>query len=174
MKQLNNCLMCGEELLDRQDKNGEGYYCPNCDEYRYRNPKPVAGVLIAKGEKVLLIKRGNEPNKDTWSFPAGYVGFDESFREAAFRELEEETRIKANPNDGVVASTIHMEHKDHFIVGAIFAIEEEKTEGGPMPSDDAEDARFWSISELEENKKMLESQQVLESASKAISIISKD
>lgn len=56
----------------------------------------VDAVLFFKanqGLKVLLIKRGNEPFKDCWAFPGGYVDIDEKIEHAVARELAEETNI---------------------------------------------------------------------------------
>ncbi|CAN8071351.1 unnamed protein product [Agarophyton chilense] len=43
--------------------------------------------------EVILIKRGREPNKDQWSLPGGKVEEKENLRDAALRELLEETAI---------------------------------------------------------------------------------
>lgn len=67
--------------------------------YTYEFPRPsltVDCVIFAKdadGLKVLLIKRANEPFKDGWALPGGFVEMDEPIKEAAKRELEEETGL---------------------------------------------------------------------------------
>ena len=42
---------------------------------------------------ILLIKRANEPYKDLWALPGGFVDMDETLIDAAKRELFEETGI---------------------------------------------------------------------------------
>jgi 8-oxo-dGTP diphosphatase len=56
----------------------------------------VDALIFTKGEnpQLLLIKRGNEPFKDMWAFPGGFVDDDEDLEPAARRELEEETGLK--------------------------------------------------------------------------------
>lgn len=70
----------------------KGEQCPNCGQY-YDRHLVVNGVIIRDG-KVLLIRRGNEPEKGLMALPGGYVDWDETVEEAMVREIEEETGIK--------------------------------------------------------------------------------
>ncbi len=46
--------------------------------------------------EILLIKRKGEPFKDSWAIPGGFVDLinDETFEQAAYRELKEETDLE--------------------------------------------------------------------------------
>ncbi len=52
------------------------------------------GVVVWKGDHVLLIQRGKEPMRGTWSIPGGSHDLGETVREAAVREVREETGVE--------------------------------------------------------------------------------
>ncbi|MBE0637120.1 MAG: NUDIX hydrolase [Bacteroidales bacterium] len=68
--------------------------------YTYEYPRAsvtVDIVVFCKFDdilKVLLIQRGNEPFRDQWAFPGGFIEMEETLLNTAQRELEEETGLK--------------------------------------------------------------------------------
>jgi 8-oxo-dGTP diphosphatase len=58
-------------------------------------PRDGASIAVFKDRKVLLVKRGRPPFAGLWSLPGGKVEGGESPRQAACRELKEETGIEA-------------------------------------------------------------------------------
>ena len=52
-------------------------------------------ILTIKDDalQVLLVKRNNEPFKDKWAIPGGYVRMSENLDEAAMRVLKEKTNV---------------------------------------------------------------------------------
>ncbi len=65
-----------------------------------QNIKVAADAMVFSGSgddlKLLLIKRKNEPYKDMWALPGGFVEDDEELETAAIRELEEETGFRVS------------------------------------------------------------------------------
>lgn len=58
------------------------------------DPQPCVGVMIFKGDKVLLGKRSGKHANGEYSFPGGRIEYMESFKEAVKRETLEEAGIK--------------------------------------------------------------------------------
>ncbi len=58
--------------------------------------RPIVGVgvVVWRGEEVLLIQRGKPPRAGTWSLPGGMQELGETVRETAVREIREETGIE--------------------------------------------------------------------------------
>ncbi len=57
------------------------------------HPIPGVGVVILGPDGVLLIKRSTPPRKGCWSLPGGAQEIGETVREAAIREVKEETGL---------------------------------------------------------------------------------
>jgi bifunctional NMN adenylyltransferase/nudix hydrolase len=70
-----------EYLVDYKKKYGEG-------------PFLTADSLVQVGGKILLIRRGKEYGTGLLALPGGFVNKHETFRNAALRELREETRLR--------------------------------------------------------------------------------
>ena len=57
--------------------------------------RPVVGVgaVVWRGDEILLVRRANPPRQGQWSLPGGGQELGETVREAARREVLEETGI---------------------------------------------------------------------------------
>ncbi len=74
--------------------------CAGCDRFTYRNPLPVAVILVPVGDGVLAVRRGIEPRRGFLALPGGYVDFGESWQQGGAREVFEETGVRIDP-DGI-------------------------------------------------------------------------
>ena len=60
----------------------------------YKTPSITADIFIFdENLNFILIKRKNDPYKDYWALPGGFVEYGESVETAAIREAKEETSI---------------------------------------------------------------------------------
>jgi ADP-ribose pyrophosphatase YjhB (NUDIX family) len=120
--------------------------CSVCGEVFYHNPLPAAGALVLDDERrVLLVKRGIEPNKGAWCLPIGFAETGETIAEAALRELEEETGIT-----GRVVRLIDADSWSSGFYGDLLVVtfEVQKLSGVATPGDDAAAVAYFAIDQL--------------------------
>lgn len=114
-------------------------------------PKPAVSALIVEDGSVLLVKRGCEPNKGLWSLPGGSIEPGETMREAAAREVLEETSLVVDVGD--VAGVHEVISKDgeallfHYV---IIMLQAKVMSGELAPSDDAADARWVPLDQVKD------------------------
>lgn len=109
----------------------------------------------------LLVQRGKEPNKGMWSLPGGKIETGEGTLEAAKRELWEETGVASHAFDlrwhemGPFACSDSIHRSDgstggfHYVISQCFAELVSLSIPNVDASDDAMDARWWNINEVE-------------------------
>lgn len=116
-------------------------------------PRPVVAVLavVLRGGQVLLVQRANSPDAGLWGFPGGKVEFGEALLDAAARELFEETGVTATPSQ-VFDAVDALDRPEggalrrHFVLVAVLCA----WQGGePVAADDAADARWVALADLE-------------------------
>ncbi len=59
-------------------------------------PYVGVGIVVFRGDEVLLAQRGKPPNMGSWSIPGGAQELGETVHEAAARELREETGLEVD------------------------------------------------------------------------------
>jgi 8-oxo-dGTP diphosphatase len=106
---------------------------------------PCVGAILTDGERILLIKRGHEPEAGRWSLPGGRIEPGETDQQALVREVLEETglEVTAGPLVGAVDRPTPG--------GRVLAIRDyaAAVTGGTLAAgDDADDARWFSMREL--------------------------
>jgi 8-oxo-dGTP diphosphatase len=114
-------------------------------------PIVAVGVIIREDNRIVLIRRGQEPAKGYWTFPGGAVELGESLHDAARREALEETGLSVEVGD--VAAVIDNVARDaagrvryHYVIVDYFA----RPVGGLLQSaTDVSDARWFCLADLD-------------------------
>jgi 8-oxo-dGTP diphosphatase len=115
--------------------------------------QPVVGVgsVIVQNQKIVLIKRGNEPSKGKWSIPGGHVELGEALKDAVIRETKEETCLDVeNPTLIDVVENVDLDEygktKYHYVI--IDYLVHIKS-GNIAAASDAEELRWVPFDEVE-------------------------
>ena len=112
-------------------------------------PKLGAIAVVHHGGRVLLVKRRNAPNANTWGFPGGHVDLGETALDAAARELTEETGVIGTPvgyltNIDVITKDATGNVLFHYLL-AVVACRYES--GTPVAADDVSGADWFTRDE---------------------------
>jgi len=114
----------------------------------FKSPKLTVDGIIIKDEKILLVKRKNDPFKGKWALPGGFVEYGEKTDDAAVREVFEETGLKTTIDKLIaVYSDPNRDPRGHTIT-VVYKLD---IKGGELKSgDDASDAKFFDVNQLPE------------------------
>lgn len=112
----------------------------------YRNPALTVDTIIVDEDRVVLIQRLNNPYRNYWAIPGGFVEYGECVEDAAVREAREETGLDVRLTGLVgVYSDPDRDPRGHT-VSIVFLAE---IIGGRLVSDsDARDVKLVEVSSL--------------------------
>ncbi|MFF6835219.1 NUDIX domain-containing protein [Streptomyces sp. NPDC012438] len=106
-------------------------------------------IAVTDDGRVLLIKRGWPPFENHWALPGGHVDDGESSRQAAVRELEEETGVRVAEDELRLAGVWDQPDRDprgRYVTVTYLATVPATTQA--IAGDDARDARWWPLTDL--------------------------
>ena len=108
---------------------------------------PCVGAIVSDGQgRLLMIKRGHDPGAGLWSIPGGRIEPGETDAEALVREMIEETGLTVE-----VGRLIGRVQRPG-VNGAVIDIRDYAatvTGGTLRPGDDAADARWVAVGEMD-------------------------
>ena len=142
------CRHCGAPLggaISTVAAGGGGHACClSCRSVSWRNPLPVAGVLLVRDGHVLLTRRsaGMERGAGRWAFPGGFVEAGETAEEAALRGTREEAGVDAAIT-GIVGRPHSMRDPGHLVI-----VYRGVAEGEPRPGPEVSELRWFAPAQI--------------------------
>jgi len=121
--------------------------------YEYpTSPRVAIGAVVIEGDKVLLVRRNQNPAKGLWAIPGGSVKLGETLQEAAEREIKEETGITIRAKTpcytfDVIERDEQLGIRFHYVIVDLTA---DYVSGEPVAGDDASEARWVPLNGLED------------------------
>lgn len=114
------------------------------------------GVMLLKNNQILLGRRHEDPEKasslmhgeGTWTMPGGKLHFGEELKEAALRELSEETSIVARKEDLKVISLTNDIVPDAHFVTIGFLCEKFEGQAKTMEPDEIVEWQWFDLKNL--------------------------
>ena len=120
--------------------------------YDYPRASITADIIIflkeSNSNKILLIKRGRGPFKNTWALPGGFMDMDETIEKTAIRELEEETSLKNIELKQLYTFSEINRDPRHRTVSIVFYGFTDKNNCKAVGGDDASEATWFDITDL--------------------------
>ncbi len=142
------CPKCRAELILEDYDHRPRKICPACGFVDYHNPVPAAGAIVVRAGKLLLVRRAENPYKDDWCIPAGYMEWDESPSHCAERELKEETGLEIRTTAIFEVYSGTDDPRTNAILILYFC---DIVGGEAIAGDDAAELRFCSLAEIPDN-----------------------
>jgi 8-oxo-dGTP diphosphatase len=141
-----HCPCCGATLVPAEEDGHDRQFCASCKEFIYENPVPVvAGVILDREKRVLLVKRGVEPCIGTWTLPGGFIEIGEHPDDCILREIKEETDLDCRIRHLLgVYQQKGWKYRSVIVLAYLLDV----VSGEPRAGDDAVDIRHYEYSHL--------------------------
>ncbi len=138
------CPRCGAplKLEDLHIANQPQLVCDACEFIFYLDPKVAVSAVVMHENRVLLLKRAEEPARGKWGLPGGYVSRGEQVFAAIANEVLEEAGVPFG-NEGI------LDCLDLPGGQGLQIVFWGKTTGSkPVPNIESSEARFFTFEDI--------------------------
>jgi len=143
------CARCGRPLRRSTRDTPRRIACPRCRYLIYDYPRSCAGVVVRKGDAVLMLRRAHPPRIGWLDIPGGFIDAGEAIEAAARRELREETGLTVGALRplGVYLDRYHLAGFGSFPTLNFYFVARWRR-GEPVAADDAASAEWIPLARL--------------------------
>jgi 8-oxo-dGTP diphosphatase len=116
--------------------------------YDYPMSALATDIIVRYNDKILMIRRKNDPFKGKLALPGGFVNPNERFKDAAVRELKEETSVEVNIDELEFVGILDCPDRDSRgrVVSAVYRVDL-SAEPLAAAQDDAESLQWCPVSQ---------------------------
>ncbi|WP_336745040.1 NUDIX hydrolase [Paenibacillus sp. y28] len=147
---VNFCASCGHPMEAREMDGVERRVCTaaDCGYVHWGHYSIGVGALVMKEDKLLLVRRAQEPGKGNWTNPGGYIEQLEPIEDTIVREVWEESGVRAQ-----VKSIVALRDQPRGIHNVYIAFEMEYLDGDPVPDGvEVDAAGFFTLEDMQSMK----------------------
>lgn len=143
LTQYGHCSYCG---VAYPEEAPWPRVCGGCGETTWRNPIPVAVLLVpvryhdGGRDGLIVVRRDIEPARGELCLPGGFIEFGETWIEGAVRELREEAALLADPSE-VELFDVHSTSRNLLIFGIVPPRDVDSL----PPSEPTEESTEWLV-----------------------------
>ena len=115
----------------------------------YDYPRPCAGMVVIRGDRVLMLRRAHPPRVGGLDLPGGFMEAGEEIEAAARRELREETGLRVGRAEwlGLYWDRYYLRGFGYLATMNVYYWARWRR-GVPMAADDAASAEWVPLSDL--------------------------
>ena len=107
-------------------------------------PQVAVGAIVVRDDKLLMVRRAQDPGRGLWSLPGGRVEVGEYLADAVRREVKEETGLDVTVGD--LVGIFEVVGDPHYVILDFYARAEGEVEGAA--SSDVDEVRWVPLDEV--------------------------
>jgi ADP-ribose pyrophosphatase YjhB (NUDIX family) len=121
----------------------------------------TVGAILKDGGKILLVKRGHEPFRGTWTLPGGHIDEGETDVDAVVREVKEETSLDFEPTYFGSYEECFKELKWFAHVSVFYGDFKGKIDKKKLDKEEIKDIKWFDLTELDDLKMGFEHRKII-------------